>query len=51
MQTSRRGSDRLEQLAAEVRRAAQQLEQEQLAWSVRYSRAINADSTIPRNKV
>ena len=46
-----RGADRLEQLAADVRRAAQQVEQEQLAWSVRYSRAINADSSIPRNKV
>ncbi|MGH3916163.1 MAG: hypothetical protein ACRDTC_22565 [Pseudonocardiaceae bacterium] len=45
------GSDRLEQLAADVRRAAQQLEQEQIAWSVRYSRAINADSSIPRNKI
>jgi len=48
---SHRGADRLEQLAAEVRRAAAQVEQEQLAWSVRYSRAINADSSIPRNKV
>lgn len=48
---SRRGSDRLEQLAADVRRAAQQVEQEQIAWSVRYSRAINADSSIPWNKV
>ncbi|MFN2497068.1 MAG: hypothetical protein ABR608_14365 [Pseudonocardiaceae bacterium] len=48
---SHRGSDRLEQLAAEIRRAAERLRQEQLDWSVRYSRAINADSTIPRNKV
>lgn len=50
-EVSDRGSQRLLRLASRVDREAERVEQAQIAWSVRYSRAINADSSIPRDKI
>lgn len=44
-------ADRLRQLAAQVSRAADALEDEQLDWAVAYSRWINRDSEIPKDKI
>lgn len=47
---SDRASERLRRLATRIDREADHVEKAQVAWSVRYSRAINADSSIPRDK-
>ncbi|HEX6681596.1 MAG TPA: hypothetical protein VF062_02320 [Candidatus Limnocylindrales bacterium] len=44
-------ADQLRQLATEVSRAADGLEDEQLDWAVAYSRWINRDSEIPKDKI
>lgn len=43
-------SDQLLQLAAEVSREADRVQDAQLDWSVRYSEWINRDSAIPEGK-